>query len=78
MELLDHLAEFFPGGGAFGVDGVGGLGGGVGDGVVAPEVAQWLAGEGVCERAVVFVEFVDGQEFDAGDAEVCEVVESFR
>ena len=53
--------------------GVGGLGGGEGDAVVAPEVAQLLAGERVGERAVALVELVDRQQLDGRDAQLLQV-----
>ena len=53
--------------------GVGRLRGGEGDAVVAPEVAQLLAGQRVDERAVVLVELVDRQQLDGRDAQPLQV-----
>ena len=53
--------------------GVGGLGGGEGDAVVAPEIPQLLAGQRVGERAIVLVELVDRQQLDRRDAEAFEI-----
>ena len=59
--------------GVLGGCGVGRLGRGEGDAVVAPEVAQLLAGQRVDERAVVLVELVDRQQLDRRDAERLQV-----
>ena len=64
VERLDHPAELLPGGGVLGVAGIGRLGRAEGDRVVAPEVAELLAGQRVDERAVVLVELVDRQQLD--------------
>ena len=53
--------------------GIGGLGGGEGDAVVAPEVPQLLARDRIGERAIVLVEFVHRQQLDRGDAELVQI-----
>ena len=73
MERTDHPAELFPRGGSLRVAGVSRLGGREGDRVVAPEVAQPLAGERVDERAVQLVELVDRQQLDGGDTQLLQV-----
>ena len=49
------------------------LGGREGDGAVTPEVAQPLARDGIDEWTVRFLEFVDGQQLDSGNAQGFEV-----
>ena len=53
--------------------GIGGLGRAEGDAVVAPEIAQLFSGERIGEGAIVFVEFMDGQQLDGGDAKLLQI-----
>ena len=69
VEGPDHLAELVDLAVLGAGGGVGGLGGGEGDAVVAPEIAQPLAGVGIDERAIALVELVDRQQFDGRDAQ---------
>ena len=52
---------------------VGGLGGEEGHRLVAPEVAQRLAGEQVAARVVALLELRDRHQLDGGDAQLLEV-----
>src|SRR5262249_36975644 len=53
--------------------GICGLGGGKGDAVVAPEVAQRLAGKRIEKWTVRFLELVNRQQFDSSHAEGLEI-----
>ena len=77
VEGINHLAEFVPGGVALGVIGVGGLGSTKEDRVITPVIAQLLAGHGIDELTIVFIEFVDGEQLDGGDAQLGELAGFF-
>jgi len=73
MELPDHLLELSDGGAGLGLGGIGGVRCEEGDGLVAPQVEQARAQQRVVAIGVGLFEFVDGQQFDGGDAEVLKV-----
>src|SRR5262249_55223674 len=65
VQSLDHVAELAVLTMRFGAGCERGLGGGKRNGVIAPEIHEFLAGVRIEERAVAFVELEHRHEFDS-------------